>query len=129
QVLGDVDRLSELIMALLENAVKYNHHGGTVWLDATTRDAHHEIVIEDTGWGIAPDDLPHVFERFYRSAKARAEDGTGLGLAIAEWIAHEHDATIAIDSVPDDGTTLTISFPAARPTAITVASGVAASSF
>jgi signal transduction histidine kinase len=122
RILGDADRLSELVLALLENAVKYNRPDGTVRLLATTRNGRHELAVADTGWGIAPNDLPHVFERFYRSANSRAEDGTGLGLAIAQWIAEEHDATISVDSVQDVGSTFFVSFPGAWPAALAAVS-------
>jgi signal transduction histidine kinase len=113
RVMGDGDRLSELIMVLLDNAVKYNRPGGSVRLVAESNGHRHLLAVVDTGLGIAPDDLPHVFERFYRSANSRAEDGTGLGLAIAQWIAHEHDATIRVESVPNVGSKFVVSFPAA----------------
>jgi signal transduction histidine kinase len=113
RVMGDGDRLSELIMVLLDNAVKYNRPGGSVRLVAESNGHRHLLAVVDTGLGIASGDLPHVFERFYRSANSRAEDGTGLGLAIAQWIAQEHDATIRVESVPNVGSKFIVSFPAA----------------
>lgn len=113
RVLADADRLAELITVLLDNAVKYNRPGGRVDLIAESYGARHLLRVVDTGVGIASDDLPHVFERFYRSANSRAEDGTGLGLAIAQWIAQEHHATIAVESTPSVGSAFVVAFPAA----------------
>ena len=80
--------------------------------------------VRDTGVGIAKDELPHVFERFYRSPTARSSGGTGLGLAIARWIAEEHGAEIRVASTQGTGTTFTIRLPARRPTAEVKPGGV-----
>ncbi len=73
-----------------------------------------ELVVRDTGVGIAPKDLPHVFERFYRADPARGRDpgGTGLGLSIAQWVAERHGGQISIVSDPGTGTTMTVRLPA-----------------
>ncbi|HLG50200.1 MAG TPA: HAMP domain-containing sensor histidine kinase [Chloroflexota bacterium] len=115
RVMADPDRLGELFTILLDNAVKYNRPNGLVRLTARTEGRTHRISVSDTGRGIAPEDLPHVFERFYRSPHARSEDGTGLGLAIARWIASEHNARITVESVPDVGSTFTVTLPALEP--------------
>ncbi|MGH2458269.1 MAG: sensor histidine kinase, partial [Chloroflexota bacterium] len=115
RVLADPDRLSELLMILLENAMKYNRPNGLVRLVAATEGRSHRVIVSDTGRGIAPDHLPHIFERFYRSPDSRSEDGTGLGLAIARWISNEHNARIAVESVPDVGSTFTVTLPALQP--------------
>jgi two-component system OmpR family sensor kinase len=115
RVMADADRQSELLMILLDNAVKYNRPEGLVRLIAHTEGRAHRIVVSDTGWGIAPEHLPHIFERFYRSPHSRSEDGTGLGLAIAQWIANEHHARITAESVPDVGSTFTVALPALQP--------------
>lgn len=115
RVLADADRLSELFMAFLDNAVKYNSPNGTIRLVASTEGRTHRILISDTGPGIASSDLPHIFERFYRSPQARSEDGTGLGLAIAKWITSEHGGAISVESRVGNGTTFTIMLPALEP--------------
>jgi signal transduction histidine kinase len=117
QVMGDPDALKQLLLILVDNGVKYTPPGGVV-----TITLHHEhdgavLAVRDTGVGIAAEDLPHIFERFYRSPAARAGGGTGLGLAIARWIADEHGAHIEVASRVDAGTTFTVRLPAGRPPA------------
>jgi signal transduction histidine kinase len=113
QVVGDADRLKQLLLILLDNALKYTPAGRRVTLGLRGCAHAAEIVVEDTGVGIAAKDLPRVFERFYRADPARNRDagGTGLGLAIAQWIVEQHRGTIHIDSVLEQGTTVTVSLP------------------
>lgn len=111
-VTGDPVLVRRLLLILLENAVKFTPPGGHVRLDVAVRDGQRAVVISDTGPGIAPADLPHVFERFYRGESARqGTEGAGLGLAIARWIADLHDAQIDIQSSPGAGTRVAVSFP------------------
>lgn len=109
QVLADVGRLEQILVNLLDNAVKYTPPGGTV--DIVVREAGDdvEIAVRDTGQGIPPQDLPRIFERFYRvdSARSRQEGGTGLGLAIVKHIVQLHGGTVRVDSHPGKGTTFT----------------------
>jgi two-component system OmpR family sensor kinase len=111
---GDEDRLRQLVLILLDNALKYTPAGGTVTLGLQQASEGAEISVRDTGVGIAPDDLPHVFERFYRADPARGRDpgGTGLGLPIARWIVEQHQGTISIDSAPGQGTQVVVRLPA-----------------
>jgi len=82
---------------VLDNAIKYTPAGGRVRLDVSAADGRRSVAVSDTGIGIPADQLPHVFERFYRGEPARREaDGAGLGLAIALWIAELHGASIDI---------------------------------
>lgn len=111
-VRADPDRLDELVMILLDNAIKYNRPGGWVQVVARTDAGSHVVSVADGGHGISPVDLPHIFERFYRSASARADDGTGLGLAIARWIADEHEARIEVESRPNVGSRFIVTLPA-----------------
>lgn len=112
-VLADPDHLHRLLMILVDNAVKFSPDGCRVTLSARRGDGTVEVAVTDEGPGIPPEDLPHIFERFYRSDRARTRAGTGLGLAIAKWIAEEHGGSLAAESAPGRGTTFTVSLPAA----------------
>jgi len=113
QVIGDEDRLKQLVLILLDNALKYTPCTGHVTLGLERLEASSKITVRDTGVGIAPEDLPHVFERFYRADPARSRDpeGTGLGLSIARWIVEQHDGEIKLESQPGQGTLAAVSFP------------------
>ena len=112
RITGDPALVRQLLVIVLDNAVKFTPAGGHVRLDVTTQDGRATVVVVDTGVGIPAEQLPHVFERFYRGDPARREaDGTGLGLAIARWIADAHDGRIEIGSTPGTGTRVTVSFP------------------
>lgn len=113
RVEGDEDRLKQLLLVLLDNALKYTPANGHVTLGLHRRVTSVEIVVRDTGVGIAPEDLPLVFERFYRADPARSRDpgGTGLGLPIARWIVDQHDGEITLDSQLGQGTTATVRLP------------------
>lgn len=111
-IAGDPVLVRRLLLILLENAVKFTPPGGRVRLDVTAEDGRRSVVITDTGVGIAPEDLPRVFERFYRGESARATEGAGLGLAIARWIADLHGARLELHSFPGQGTSVTLSFSA-----------------
>lgn len=110
---GDPDRLKQLLLILFDNALKYTPAPGRVTIGLRRVGAVAQIDIEDTGVGISADDLPHVFERFYRADPARSPDpgGTGLGLPIAQWIAQQHGGEVTLDSMPGRGTTATIRLP------------------
>jgi signal transduction histidine kinase len=111
---GDPMLLRRLMMILLDNAVKFTDAGGRTNVRVSTVDGHPTVVVEDTGAGIAPEQLPHVFERFYRGDPARTRgDGAGLGLSIARWIADEHQAQISIGSEIGRGTRVQVRFPPA----------------
>ena len=124
-VVGDEVLLRQLMMILLDNAVKFSRAGSQVRLHVGMANGSPTVVVEDDGIGITAEDLPHVFERFYRADRARGrtagtdsdrvQAGAGLGLSIARWICDAHHATIAISSAPNDGTTVTVTFPAAEP--------------
>lgn len=111
-VVGDPDRLKQLLLNLVENAIKYTA-SGEVKLDLRKQDKRVAISVSDTGMGIPAEDLPHVFDRFYRVDKARSREkgGTGLGLAIADWIAKMHEGEITVQSEVGKGSTFTVWLP------------------
>ena len=113
QVIGDEDRLKQLILILLDNALKYTPAGRRVVLELKRNGHSAEVIVRDAGVGIPAEALPHVFERFYRADPARARDpgGTGLGLPIAQWIVEQHAGRIQLASEPGQGTTVTVSLP------------------
>lgn len=112
-VRGDVDRLQQLVLILAQNAVRYTLPGGLVELGVGVAERTATLTVRDTGIGIAPADLPHIFERFYRTDAARDlyRDGTGLGLPIARWIAQTHGGTLSVQSQPAAGSTFTVRLP------------------
>lgn len=113
-VLGDPGLLREVLIILLDNAVKFTPPGGSVRLDVFVEDSHPTVLVEDTGIGIPAEHLPRIFERFYRADRGRARvAGAGLGLAIARWIVEGHGARIDIASAPERGTRVRVRFPPA----------------
>lgn len=105
--------LSGIIYNLCDNAIKYNRPGGTVNINTTTVDGRVYLSVRDTGIGIPPEHQDRIFERFYTVDKSRSNQvgGTGLGLSIVKHGAKIHDAVIDLQSIPGEGTTVTISFP------------------
>ena len=113
-VLHGVRRLLyEILFNLCDNAIKYNKDGGTVAVTVGAKDGICTLQVKDTGIGIPPEEQSRVFERFYRVDKSRskASGGTGLGLSIVKHAVQYHGGSIAVKSVPDEGTTMTVTFP------------------
>ena len=114
QVTGDRDRLKQVLLNLMSNAVQYTPAGGQVSV-ALRKDEHEaQVVISDSGPGIPAQDLPHIFERFYRGEKSRKRgqgSGFGLGLSIAYWIVRSHEGRIEVQSKEGQGTQFTIHLP------------------
>ena len=111
-IAGDRALVRQLLMLLLDNAVKFTPSGGCVRVDVAADGDASTVVIADTGVGITAGQMPHIFERFYRGDGAREQaPGAGLGLSIARWIATLHDAAISVSSTPARGTTVTVRFP------------------
>ena len=112
-VLGDADRLKQLLINLVDNAIKYTPPGGHVTMSLSKMDGWASVHIADTGVGIPPEDLPYIFDRFYRVDKARnrGQGGSGLGLSIAKWIAKVHGGDIEVASQVGQGTTFTVRLP------------------
>jgi signal transduction histidine kinase len=111
-VIGDAVLIRQLVMILLDNAIKFTPAGSAVRMSVTSEGTTAILRVDDQGAGIRPDQLPHVFDRFFRGDYARGRfEGAGLGLSIARWIADAHRATIDIHSTPNDGTHVTVRFP------------------
>jgi len=122
-VRGNADYLGQLFLILLDNAVKYTPTGGLVTVSATVRQETVVVTVADTGIGIAAADLPHIFERFYRAANARAQGGMGLGLAIASRVAEQHGGRITVESTLGVGSRFMVSLPLLNPATIHSAPG------
>ncbi len=118
-VTGDRDRLKQVLLNLVSNALKYTPEGGRVTLGLTLVNEWVRIVVADNGLGIPSDELPHIFERFYRvdKARSRAQGGAGLGLSIAQRIAQLHGGRIeaASDGMTGHGTTFSVWLPLTKP--------------
>jgi len=114
-ILADRDRLAQILINLLDNAVKFTPEGGRVTLSAKMADGRVVLAVRDNGVGIPPGDLPRIFERFYRVGRSRdrREGGTGLGLAIAKHLTQAMGGTIEVESTQGSGTTFRVSLPAA----------------
>jgi signal transduction histidine kinase len=110
---GDAQRLKQLFLIVIDNAIYYSSNGGCVAISLQEEGQQVRVVISDNGIGISEESLPHVFERFYRGerSKSMASGGAGLGLAIAKWIAEAHEGSISIASVLGKGTEVTILLP------------------
>jgi signal transduction histidine kinase len=117
-VIGDSTLLEQAVLVLLDNAIKYNRPGGRVTVRTAVQDEKALLQVCDTGVGIAAEHLPHLGERFYRVDKARSREagGTGLGLSIAHSIAAAHGGILSLRSIPDQGTTATLTLPLVRRT-------------
>jgi len=110
---ADPDRLDQVLSNLVANAVRHTPRGGAITLSASARDGAVQISVADTGSGIPADDLPYIFDRFWRGDKARAGAGSGLGLAIARQLVLAHDGYIEVTSALGKGTTFTVTLPRA----------------
>lgn len=110
---GNQDRFSQMMMNLIENAVKYSKEGKSISVSAEENQENIVVSVKDEGIGIEEKEIPRLFERFYRVDKSRSKDmgGTGLGLSIVKHIASLFDAQIKVTSEPGRGTTFTVAFP------------------
>lgn len=96
---------------LLTNAIKYNTHGGSIWIGLSQNDSLTTIRFKDTGMGLSQEAIPQVFDRFFRVDASRKKEGTGLGLSIVRQIIELHEGEISVESKLGEGTTFTISLP------------------
>jgi two-component system, OmpR family, sensor kinase len=111
---GDRDRLKQVLINLISNAIKYTPKGGEVYLSLGKVGDTARLIVRDTGQGIATEDLPHIFERFFRAEKSRTRSktsGFGLGLSIAYWIVNHHGGRIEVNSAENRGATFCIFLP------------------
>jgi signal transduction histidine kinase len=113
-IAGDPARLRQLVMILVDNAIRHSPADGRVAVQVRAAGDGAALIVEDDGPGIRPEDLPHVFERFYR-AQGAPGGGTGLGLAIASWIVHRHGGRIEVANRAEGGARFVVHLPAARP--------------
>ncbi len=114
RVTGDRDRLKQVLLNLMSNAIEYTPAGGSVTLGLACVGDWARVTVTDTGPGIPQDELPHIFERFYRvdrSRKRTERGGAGLGLSIAYWITRSHDGRLEVASEVGKGTTFSVWLP------------------
>lgn len=110
-ICGDDGKLRRVLRVLVENAIRHTEAGGVISVKLTDDGKTCCLTVTDTGEGIAPDALGHLFERFYQADSSRHKGGAGLGLAIAKWIVEAHGGTIGADSILGQGATFTVRLP------------------
>jgi heavy metal sensor kinase len=113
RVRGDAGALRRVFANLLDNAIKYTPAGGNVTISATRKGSAFAIIVEDTGHGIPPHDLPRIFDRLFRGDRSRSERGLGLGLSFVKAIVNSHEGSIEVESLPEKGTRVTVLLPSA----------------
>jgi len=113
RVMGDANRIEQVLINLVQNAIKFTHQKERVNISSMVRDQMVLVSVLDTGIGVPEDDLPHIFERFYKVDKARSGGGTGLGLAIAKHIVQAHGGDIWVESEESKGSNFIFSLPIA----------------
>lgn len=112
-ITGDKDRLKQVFINIIDNAIKYSNAGGRVRIEAVQMGGNVQIVISDSGVGIPKSDLPNIKNKFYKANRTRP--GSGIGLALADEIIRRHKGRLEIDSEEGVGTTVTITLPTAEP--------------
>ncbi|MGZ0051097.1 sensor histidine kinase [Brevibacillus gelatini] len=113
EIVGDGERLHQLMVILLDNALKYTNKGGTIFVSCKKEGNRVAILVKDSGIGISKENIPFLFDRFYRVDKmrSRATEGTGLGLSIAKWIVDAHHGKITVSSEEGKGTSFLVTLP------------------
>lgn len=116
-LLADPLRMRQMMLNLIDNALKYTPAGGRIEVRVERQQLIAKVRVKDSGVGIGPDDLPHIFERFYRAEKSRTRsgniDGCGLGLPIVKWVAETHGGSVEVSSLPGQGSDFVVSLPLA----------------
>ncbi len=110
-VQGSLNNLQRMVANLLDNAIKFTHAEGKIYVSLSSRDSHVILQIRDNGIGIEAEKLPHIFERFYRGDESRSNAGNGLGLSLAQATARSHRGNIGVKSTPRQGSTFTVTLP------------------
>jgi signal transduction histidine kinase len=110
-IYADNQKLQRVIANLLDNALKYTRKGGTVTVSSDQNEQDITVSFADNGIGISEEDLPHIFKRFYRCDRSRSQAGIGLGLSLVQAIVHAHGGKISVTSLPDKGSTFTLTLP------------------
>jgi two-component system phosphate regulon sensor histidine kinase PhoR len=111
RVPADEARIEQVLVNLIHNAIKFTPSSGRITVSAKADGGNLVVAVSDTGVGISEDDLPRVFERFYKADRARAGGGTGLGLAIARHVVEAHGGRIRVESVEGRGATFSLTLP------------------
>jgi heavy metal sensor kinase len=115
-LVGDNRMTQRMLSNLLDNAIKYTPSGGTVSVSVSENDERYVVItVKDTGIGISPDDLPRIFDRFYRCDQSRSQSGIGLGLSLARAIVRAHGGDITVASILNQGSTFTVTLPKSLP--------------
>jgi len=111
-LMGDKERIHQLLVILVDNSMKFTEEGGEIILNAIEKTHTVTLTLKDNGIGIPKEDVPKIFNRFYQVEQSRTNrEGTGLGLSIAKWIVEQHEGTIKVDSTLGEGTTFEMNFP------------------
>jgi len=113
QVVGDRTRLRQVCANLIENAVKYTDRGGHIDIDASATGDVVTLAVRDTGIGIDPADIPHIWDRLYRADPSRTTRGLGLGLSLVKAVVVAHGGRVEVSSAPGRGSTFSVLLPAA----------------
>jgi len=112
KLIGDKERIHQLLVILVDNSMKFTDEGGTIAINAAAKAHTIELEVKDNGIGIPKQDISKIFNRFYQVEQSRTDiEGTGLGLSIAKWIIDKHSGTIRVDSELEKGTRFEITFP------------------
>jgi signal transduction histidine kinase len=108
---SDRKKMQRIVTNLLENAIKYTPENGTVIISVAAQNGEVQIDFKDSGVGISEDDLPHIFERFYRCDRSRSQGGVGLGLSLVKAYTVSINGSIHVESAPDEGSLFALRFP------------------
>jgi signal transduction histidine kinase len=114
KVSGDAGWIERIVLNLIDNAIKFTGAGGNVDVRVLQNGNHRTLEVQDSGMGIPPESVPHIFERFYRADPSRSNraDGAGLGLSLVKWAVDQHHGSVNVETNPGKGSTFRVTFPA-----------------